>query len=216
MEYIDGLPFSAAHEMTQADRDRIGEMIYRFAFGSIYRHGLFNGDPHPGNYRLLRDGRMAFLDYGQVSQFPPNIVERFANIIRALLDGDLERWRRACETLGILLPDSPYSTDVLYDHMRWFWAPILEDEVEMTPEIAGEMVRRNAQTTGHGGQINQWCAIPEGMVFLTRINFGLAGVLSALRATGPFRAIVEEYVCGAPPSTPLGEASWATSHGPGI
>jgi len=53
--------------------------------------------------------------------------------------------------------------------------------------------------------------VPEGMVFLTRINFGLAGLFASLRARGPWRAIVREYVDDAPPSTELGRLSAATT-----
>ena len=38
-------------------RQRAGEMLFRFAQGSIHRFGCFNGDPHPGNYRFHPDGR---------------------------------------------------------------------------------------------------------------------------------------------------------------
>jgi len=97
--------------------------------------------------------------------------------------------------------------------MHWYWAPILGERVTFTPELAGEMVRRNTQTTGLGGQINRWCNVPQGMVFLTRINFGLAGLFAGLNATGPWRAIVEEYVNDIPPTTDLGRLSAAASRG---
>jgi hypothetical protein len=51
------------------------------------------------------------------------------------------------------------------------------------------------------------------MVFLTRINFGLAGLLANLRAEAPWRAIIAEYIDGTPPSTELGRLSAATSRG---
>ncbi|HXK32494.1 MAG TPA: AarF/ABC1/UbiB kinase family protein, partial [Dehalococcoidia bacterium] len=181
-EYLAGRPFSAALSLPQQDRDRVGEIIFRYAFGSIYRHALFNGDPHPGNYILL-DGdagpasAVAFVDYGCVTEFDAPTVEGFRRIIQALFAGDLEAWRAAVTDIGILRPDAPFSTEQLYDHMRWYWAPILEDEITFTPELAAEMVRRNTATTGEGGRINQWCNVPAGMVFLTRINFGLAGLL---------------------------------------
>jgi predicted unusual protein kinase regulating ubiquinone biosynthesis (AarF/ABC1/UbiB family) len=38
------------------DKQRVGEIIFRYAFGSIGRFRLFNGDPHPGNY-LIEEGR---------------------------------------------------------------------------------------------------------------------------------------------------------------
>jgi hypothetical protein len=93
---------------------------------------------------------------------------------------------------------------------------VLHEQLTFTPELAAEMIRRNTQTTGLGGQINFWCNVPAGMVFLTRINFGLAGLFASLRARGPWRAIVREYVAGAPPSTELGRMSAETSRGPAV
>jgi len=210
-EYVEGKPFAAAVALPQAERDRIGEMIYRFCFGSLYRHGLFNGDPHPGNYLLCDDGKMAFVDYGCVAEFSRETLDGFMRLIRALNDQDLEAWRAATEAIGILLPNAPFPTAQVYEHMHWYWAPILADEVEFTPELAAEMVRRNTMTSGLGGQINKHCNVPEGMVFLTRINFGLAGLLAGLRAKGPWRAIVKEYVDGDAPCTELGRLSAATT-----
>lgn len=212
-ELLEGKPFAAAVELPQPERNRIGEIVYRYAFGSLYRHGLFNGDPHPGNYLILPGGAVGFVDYGCISEFSPAVVDGFGAIIRALVAGDLPRWRAAVEHAGILHREAPYTTEQLYEHLHWFWAPILAGTVEFTPELAGEMVRRNAQTTGEGGAINKWCNIPEGMVFLTRINFGLAGLMAGLRAAGPWQGIIREYVDGAPPCTVLGEQSAATSVG---
>ncbi len=63
-EWIDGIGFEQLKRAPQQTRDRIGEIVLRFFFGSLYRFGQFSGDPHPGNFRLLRDGRVAFLDFG--------------------------------------------------------------------------------------------------------------------------------------------------------
>lgn len=212
-EFIEGEPFSSAVLREQRIRDDIAEKVFRFAFGNFYRHRLFNGDPHPGNYLLCNDGRVAFLDFGCVVAFEEQTVERFRALIRTLFDGDLEAWRSAAEEVGILQRGAPFRTETLYEHMHWFWKPILSDEVIFTRELAAEMVRRNTQTTGEGGTINRHLNIPPGTVFLTRINFGLAGMFGALEARGPWRQIIGEYVYGWEPQTELGRASAATSVG---
>ena len=210
-EYIEGRPFKSAVNLPQSERNRLGEIVYRFSFGNIYRHRLFNGDPHPGNFLLTNEGRVAFVDYGCVAEFSLETVGGFCAILDALVRQDLEAWRRACEAVGILRRDAPFSTAELYDHMRWFWAPVLAAEVEFTAGLAAEMVRRNAMTTGEGGRINRWLNIPEGMIFLTRINFGLAGLLASISATGPWQGIIREYIYDEPPCTELGRLSAATS-----
>jgi len=214
-EYIEGKAFASALSWSQEQRDRLGEIIFRYAFGSIYRHRLFNGDPHPGNYLLLDDGSVAFVDYGCVAEFSDEMVDAFKRIIRALFAGDREEWREALIAAGILVVDAPFTTDELYEHMHWYWEPVLHDEMAFTPELAAEMVRRNTQTTGEGGRINRYCNVPAGMVFLTRITFGLTGLLATLDARRPWRAIVAEYIDDAPPATELGRLSATTSkHAP--
>ncbi|MGD9934335.1 MAG: ABC1 kinase family protein [Dehalococcoidia bacterium] len=215
-EFIDGAPFAAARERGQAERDAIAEKVFRFAFGNFYRHRLFNGDPHPGNYLLCDDGRVAFLDFGCVVGFEEATVERFRSLLRTLFRGDLEAWRAGAEEVGILQRGAPFTTAHLFEHMHWFWKPILAEEVTFTRELAAEMVRRNTQTTGEGGAINRHLNIPPGMVFLTRINFGLAGMFGALEARGPWRQIIGEYVYGWGPQTELGRASARTSTGPSV
>jgi predicted unusual protein kinase regulating ubiquinone biosynthesis (AarF/ABC1/UbiB family) len=210
-EFIDGRPFREALKLSQPERDAIAEKVFRFAFGNFYRHQLFNGDPHPGNYLLCDDGHIAFLDYGCIASFGEDVVARFKALLEALFAGDLERWRAATERVGILLPNAPFTTEALWDHMQWFWAPVLQDEVTFTRELAGEMVRRNSQGTGEGGRINRHLNIPAGMVFLTRINYGLAGLLAGLEARGPWRSIIGEYVSGGPPATELGRQSAKSS-----
>jgi predicted unusual protein kinase regulating ubiquinone biosynthesis (AarF/ABC1/UbiB family) len=120
-EYLAGQPIRAVLSRPQAERNRIGEMIFRFTFGSIYRHGLFNGDPHPGNFLLLPDGTVGFVDYGCVTEFDATAVEGFKRIIRALLNGDIDAWRAATEDVGILKRGAPFSTEAVYEHMHWFW-----------------------------------------------------------------------------------------------
>jgi predicted unusual protein kinase regulating ubiquinone biosynthesis (AarF/ABC1/UbiB family) len=215
-ELVEGRPFARALSLPQAERDRIAEIIFRYCFGSIYRYRLFNGDPHPGNYLLCEDGRVAFVDYGCVVEFSPGMIAKFVRVLRAVMARDLDAWRAAVEDAGILRRDAPFTTNELWEHMHWYWAPILEPEATFTPELAAEMIGHNTQTTGTGGRINQHCNVPEGMVFLTRINFGLAGLLGSLHARGRWQAIVREYVDGAPPSTELGRQSAASSRGPAV
>ena len=51
-EFVEGIGFEELKGYPQAERDRIGEIIFRFFFGCLYRHHQFSGDPHPGNFLL--------------------------------------------------------------------------------------------------------------------------------------------------------------------
>src|ERR671919_1482615 len=74
-EYVRGAGFDDIKAMDQATRDRVGEIVFRFFFGCMYRHHQFSGDPHPGNFMLLEDGRVAFLDFGLFKVMPKELIE---------------------------------------------------------------------------------------------------------------------------------------------
>ena len=69
-EYVEGLGFEDVKLLPQADRDRFGEIVFRFSFGSIYHLQQFNADPHPGNYILMprRPGRLPRLRDDQAAR----------------------------------------------------------------------------------------------------------------------------------------------------
>jgi len=78
-EWMDGTPLgeliaagnaTTAAPSRQAERDRAGDLLARFTLGSISRVGAMHADPHPGNYRLLADGRLGVLDFGSIAHAP--------------------------------------------------------------------------------------------------------------------------------------------------
>src|SRR3954466_6265191 len=87
-EFVTGRGFEEVKQLPQAERDRLGEIIFRFYFGCMYRHLQFSGDPHPGNSLLLDDGRMAFLDFGLLKPIPASIAEFELQIARIGATGD--------------------------------------------------------------------------------------------------------------------------------
>lgn len=212
-EYIDGQPFAAARSMPQDERNRFAEIIYRFTFGCIHRYGLFQADPHAGNYLLLRDGRVAFLDFGCIAEFDDELRRDLNQLIASVLQGDLAAWRAAMDKVGYVPPDADVTTDELWEQTRLYYTFILEDGVTFTPELAAAMVRQNLTLTGDAGRVNRQVTIPRGVVFTQRITFGFTGLMASIAATGPWRSIVEEYVLERPPSTDLGRLSAA--HSPG-
>src|SRR4051795_2057612 len=56
-EYVEGRDFDDAKNDTSVDHDRLADIIFRFYYGCMYRHRQFSGDPHPGNCRVMADGR---------------------------------------------------------------------------------------------------------------------------------------------------------------
>ncbi len=90
-EFVDGRGFEELKQLPQEERNRLGEIIFRFYFGCMYRHHQFSGDPHPGNSLLLRDGRMAFLDFGLFKRLPAAAAERELAMARFGIEGRAQR-----------------------------------------------------------------------------------------------------------------------------
>ena len=99
-----------ARELPQAERDRFGEIVFRFCFGSIYHLQHFNADAHPGNYLLMPDGRVAFLDFGMTKQLDQDQIELEIAALEAVFDDDPEELRVALHDLGFLQRPAARST----------------------------------------------------------------------------------------------------------
>ena len=220
-ELVTGARFAEVCTWPAEQRDLAGEAIYRFVFGSLYRLGAFNGDPHPGNYLFGPDGRVTFLDYGLVKRFTPAELRPFQDMIQAMvLDRDVAAFRRIVESVGLLRPDSAFTDDAIGEYFGHFYEFVLHDgPLTMTQEYASATVARFFDTTGPHGEIMKTANVPPSMVIIQRINLGLYAVLGELGATANWRHIAEELWpwVAAEPATELGrqEAAWREATGRG-
>src|SRR5580698_8871075 len=89
-EFVTGTGFEELKRSDAEHRNRIAEIVFRFYFGCMYRHHQFSGDPHPGNFMLLADGRVAFLDFGLYKRLPAELAEYELQIARLGIGGDGE------------------------------------------------------------------------------------------------------------------------------
>ncbi len=101
-EWVDGVGFEEVRTMEPETRDRFGEIVFRFFFGSLYRTGHFSGDPHPGNYRLMPDGRVAFIDFGMTKRVDRAHIEAEVEALRLGMEGDAVGTPRPARVDGLL------------------------------------------------------------------------------------------------------------------
>jgi len=220
-ELATGARFSEVTRWSAEQRDLAGETLYRFVFGSLYRLGAFNGDPHPGNYLFQPDGRVTFLDYGLVKRFTPAELRPFQDMIVAMVqDHDMAAFRRIIESVGLLRPDDRFTDEQIGEYFGHFYEFVLADEpITMTQEYASETVKRFFDTSGPHGEIMKAANVPPSMVIIQRINLGVYAVLGELGATANWRRLAEELWpwVGAAPETELGrqEAAWRETSGRG-
>jgi predicted unusual protein kinase regulating ubiquinone biosynthesis (AarF/ABC1/UbiB family) len=101
-EWVEGHGFDHVRGLPQDERDRFGEIVFRFCFGSVYHLQHFNADAHPGNYLLMDDGKVAFLDFGMTKQLTKEQIELEIAAIEAVIDEDPDELLDALADLGFL------------------------------------------------------------------------------------------------------------------
>ena len=210
-EFASGDRFEAIYDRPRAEQERAGEVLYRFVFRSLNRNFVFNGDPHPGNYLLADDGRIAFLDFGLVKHFEPEEVDQFTRLIRAMVERDPAEFRSTAEEVAVLRPGAPFTDQEIFDWFTAYYELILHDEpVTVTSEYSARLLRQTFDPKTHA--ILKYANVPPTFALIQRINFGLFSLLGKLEVTANWRAISEELWAwtDGPPSTPIGEdeARW--------
>ncbi|HTR73134.1 MAG TPA: AarF/ABC1/UbiB kinase family protein [Solirubrobacteraceae bacterium] len=207
-EFVEGVGFEELKDRPQTERDRIGEIVFRFFLGCLYRHRQFSGDPHPGNFMLMADGRVAFLDFGLFKRMASEPVELELACQRAVAEGDAAELHRLLADSGFL----PKPELVDPDHLLAFiasaiwWYTTADEPVLLTPEVATEvMIESSDPRSSYFGEMRHQDMRPEHL-FGRRMELLTLAVLSQLRAQANWHRIAREWMYGDEPITELGRA----------
>ena len=187
---------------TQDEKNRAGETIWSFTFRALLRYGVLYADPHPGNYRFLPGGRVAFLDFGCVKVMPPELVGGMKRYMRAAMDAD---WHELDRALVEVLGYDPH--DETWDLYRSYTIELLmpittndlwccsKDKARETVAYLARGIRGIAFKDGETlPNLPKVPKMPQDFTFVNRLQWGLASVLAGLETEARFRPIVEPWV----------------------
>jgi predicted unusual protein kinase regulating ubiquinone biosynthesis (AarF/ABC1/UbiB family) len=205
-EFVNGTGFEELKARPQEERDRIGEIVFRFFLGCLYRHRQFSGDPHPGNFVLLDDGRVAFLDFGLFKRMDHAAVELELACQRAVIEDDPAGLHKLLADSGFLPEPEKVNPESLLAFIKdaiW-WYTTADEIVELTPEIATEvLIESSDPRSSHFREMRHQDMRPEHL-FGRRMEMLTLAVLSQLRARANWHRIAREWIYGDPPVTELG------------
>ena len=209
-EFVQGRGFESLKADSQEDRDRLGEIIFRFFMGCLYRHRQFSGDPHPGNFMLMPDGKVAFLDFGLFKRMEAKDVALELACQRAATEGDREELHRLLAQSGFLPEPEKVDLDELYDYVRdSIWWYTTDEEITLTPEIAtAVMIEASDPRSSHFRHMRHQDMRPEHL-FGRRMEMLTLAVLGQLRARNNWHRIAREWMYEDEPVTELGRAEAA-------
>jgi predicted unusual protein kinase regulating ubiquinone biosynthesis (AarF/ABC1/UbiB family) len=207
-EWVDGTGFEEVRKMDDDVRDRFGEIVFRFFFGSLYRNGHFSGDPHPGNYLLMDDGRVAFVDFGMTKKLERPDVDAEIEAIGYGMEGDADALHAMFGQVGYLDPADPeISPEEVLAHFRAVTDWYVEDrEVRLDPVYVGRLLIEFGDPRSEFWHLMRRQTVPPQAILARRMEALTLGVLGKLEATANWHRIAREWLFGDPPSTELGEA----------
>jgi predicted unusual protein kinase regulating ubiquinone biosynthesis (AarF/ABC1/UbiB family) len=206
-EWVEGTGFEQVRRLSREVRDRFGEIVFRFFFGSLYRNGHFSGDPHPGNYLLMADGRVAFLDFGMTKRLPREHLQSEVAAIRHGMDRDAERLHAQLGAMGFFDPADPELTpEAVLAHFRAVTRWYIEDaERTIDKRYAAGVLLDFGDPRSEHWELMRRETMPAEAMLARRMEALTLGVLGQLEATANWHRIAREWLFGDPPSTPLGE-----------
>ncbi len=211
-EWVEGMSFEEFRNHASRDtKQRAGEVIWRFAQYAVVQQGVFNGDPHPGNYIFHHDGSVTFLDYGLVKRWSPGEWETLSPTLDAVIvHRDPELLVRAMEHSGFLRPNHGLEAGHVFDYVSSPYVPYLTDEFTFTRQWMIDTIAKIFDVQGPHADVIEHLNVPPSFVILDRVVWGVNAILGKLEVGGPFRAMLLEYVDGGEPATDLGaaEAVW--------
>ena len=201
-EWMDGVPLSKIiSDGSRDERDRAGLLLVRLLFSSPARAGLLHADPHPGNFRLLPDGRLGVLDFGAVDRLPDGLPPLFGRLLWLVhTDGDINLVEAELREHGFLRPDVHVDLDALRD----FLAPLADPSKQESFAFSREWMRGEATrvTDLRGAGIARRLNLPPSYLLIHRVSTAGIGVLCQLEAHAQFRAEVLRWIPGYGPAGP--------------
>lgn len=196
-EWIGGTPVAQIIARgTKERRDRAGVLMSTLHFSGPARAGLLHADPHPGNYRLMDDGRLGVIDFGAVKHLPDGLPEMIGTAARMTLAGEAEGVLAMLREAGFVKPTIQVDARAVLEYLR----PILEPLAAPTFAFSRQWIKAEAARLGNprsdANKLGRQLNLPPEYLMIYRVTLGSIGVLCQLEAEGPFRGVVERWLPG--------------------
>lgn len=200
-EWIPGTPLARIiADGDEQQRDLAALRYAEFILGAPERAGLLHADPHPGNFRLLDDGRLGVLDLGAVNRLPDGLPPALGEMLGHLLAGRAEPLVELLRDEGFLRRGIEVEPEEILDYLNGFLAPLQEETFTFDRawlrSVATEIQDPRSARFRTGMSFN----LPPKYVLIHRSWLGALAVLCQIGGTVPMREVVARTVPGAAPA----------------
>jgi predicted unusual protein kinase regulating ubiquinone biosynthesis (AarF/ABC1/UbiB family) len=202
-EWMDGVPLAdIITKGTQEERDRAGWLLVRFLFGGPARTGLLHADPHPGNFRLLKDDgpaegwRLGVMDFGTVDRLPEGLPLPIGTALRLALAGEAGAVLEMLREEGFVRPTIELDPNAVLDYLRPMIEPAANDTFTFTRAWMRAQAARIADPRSPAYDLGKQLNLPPSYLLIHRVTMSTVGVLCQLGAEAPFRAELLKWLPG--------------------
>jgi long-chain acyl-CoA synthetase len=198
MDFVNGVSyerFKAA--ASQKEKNLAGAAIFELAALSSNRYGIFNADPHPGNY-LFMDGKVCFIDFGFVKRWPSSFIELWKQQSIAGMNNNVADFEKATRALGFTAKRGRVNYKALMEqYQACAYKPWRRDEpFRFDAEFLGTMDNLVVYSDRVGR-----LRVPPEFVAVSRLFFGQYALLCDLEAEANWNRLLMPHLHG--PIEPL-------------
>lgn len=193
-ELVHGRALEDVVTESEEARRAWAETLWRFVFKGNLVGGMFNADPHPGNYLFQDGGKIAFLDYGCVQVIPDKRRPQARELHRAAVERDEAAF---AEWVSLLLDARPGELERLSrGYSRLCFEPLFESPYRITRSYAASLVdaMKDMAMTARKLPAEQVFAMPGEMLFMNRLQFGFYSVLARLDVEVDYAKVEAEFL----------------------
>jgi len=194
-DWVDGKPLARIIASgTTKERNRAGLLLARFLFSGPQRAGLLHADPHPGNFRLLDDGRLIVLDFGAVNRLPDGLPEPIGRLLRLAIDDDAVGVLDGLRAEGFVKSSIDLDARRLLDFLSPILDPVRADTFRFDRAWLRAQATRIADPRSPAYSTGLQLNLPPDYLLIHRVTMGTIGVLCQLRAEASWRTELEHWL----------------------
>jgi predicted unusual protein kinase regulating ubiquinone biosynthesis (AarF/ABC1/UbiB family) len=196
-EWVDGTPLSEIiRKGTVEQRNRAGLLFLRFLVSGPQRCGLLHADPHPGNFRLTDDDRLAVLDYGAVNRLPDGLPPQIGPLGRLALDGKADEVLAGLREEGFVPEGLKVDAAEVLAYVDPMLEPLRAPHFHFTRPWLRQEAARVADPRSPANSLGRQLNLPPTYLLMHRVSTGIIGVLCQLDADIPYGPELESWLPG--------------------
>ncbi|QDP96460.1 AarF/ABC1/UbiB kinase family protein [Microlunatus elymi] len=193
-DWIDGEPLTGIADRPDDERNTIGLKYVRFLFAGPSRVQMLHADPHPGNFKVLADGRLGVVDFGLVARLPDGLPYEIGRTLRIAMTGDDHAAVALLQQEGFLTRE--VDPQLVMDYLAPFVEPAAEEQFTFNRAWMQDIYRQANADSIAAREFGKAFNLPTDYLLIHRVWMGGIAVLSQLGITAGFRAVLDEFLPG--------------------